>query len=476
MASFAAYTDGSDVIQRSLGVEQSGKTELTSLEDIFEISRSVDWIKSNNYTRVALQFPDELLVDSAAVATSIQSQCSAQVFILSDTSYGSCCVDEVAAEHNNADCLIHYGRACLSTTRGLPVLYVFTKLPLDVSACSRSLAKLVNDPKTPIALLYDVRYQHGAQQVAAKLQDTFPHLILPELEIYDKREGDNVDNSKDANVICKLGRVFKLESNYSLEDYSVFYIGGESPSLTNWMINLNKSTFHSYNPVSGEARTETLNVNKMLMKRYYMIERAKDAGIIGILAGTLGISDHIKLMDRLKQCIKNAGKKSYTFVVGKLNVAKLANFAEIDAYVLVACPENTLVDSSEFYRPIITPYELEVACNQAREWTGDYFTDFRELLPGSAGHVELSAERSAEVDVSLVTGGVRSIGIEENPESDGAGGELVPRDQVLTVATSGEFLSSRSWQGLEQNLGQTPVTKAVEGTKGIAASYAHENK
>ena len=67
---------------------------------------------------------------------------------------------------------------------------------------------------------------------------------------------------------------------------------------------------------------------------------------------------------------------------GKLNVAKLANFAEIDVYVLVACPENTLVDSSEFYRPIVTPYELEVACNQAREWTGDYYTDFRELLPG----------------------------------------------------------------------------------------------
>ena len=68
--------------------------------------------------------------------------------------------------------------------------------------------------------------------------------------------------------------------------------------------------------------------------------------------------------------------------VGKLNVAKLANFAEIDVYVLVACPKNTLVDSSEFYRPIVTPYELEVACNQAREWTGDYYTDFRELLPG----------------------------------------------------------------------------------------------
>lgn len=35
----------------------------------------------------------------------------------------------------------------------------------------------------------------------------------------------------------------------------------------------------------------------------------------------------------------------YTIAVGKLNVAKLANFMEIDVYVLVACPEASLVDS-----------------------------------------------------------------------------------------------------------------------------------
>ena len=40
------------------------------------------------------------------------------------------------------------------------------------------------------------------------------------------------------------------------------------------------------------------------------------------------------------ELIKSVGKKSYTFVVGKINVPKLANFQEIEAFVLVACPEN----------------------------------------------------------------------------------------------------------------------------------------
>lgn len=37
-----------------------------------------------------------------------------------------------------------------------------------------------------------------------------------------------------------------------------------------------------------------------------------------------------------------------------------------------------------------------------------------------------------------------------------------------------DFLASRSWQGLEQKLGETSVTTAVEGRKGIAAGYTHE--
>lgn len=31
--------------------------------------------------------------------------------------------------------------------------------------------------------------------------------------------------------------------------------------------------------------------------------------------------------------------------MGKLNVAKMANFMEVDVFVLVACPENTLINS-----------------------------------------------------------------------------------------------------------------------------------
>lgn len=53
----------------------------------------------------------------------------------------------------------------------------------------------------------------------------------------------------------------------------------------------------------------------------------------------------MNIIDHLKKVIRGSGRKYYTFVMGKLNVAKMANFMEVDCYVLVACPENSLIDS-----------------------------------------------------------------------------------------------------------------------------------
>ena len=32
------------------------------------------------------------------------------IFVTGDTSYGSCCVDEVSAQHLKADAIVHYGK------------------------------------------------------------------------------------------------------------------------------------------------------------------------------------------------------------------------------------------------------------------------------------------------------------------------------------------------------------------------------
>ncbi|XP_071387714.1 2-(3-amino-3-carboxypropyl)histidine synthase subunit 2 [Centroberyx affinis] len=489
-----AFSSSSEaVLQRVVDVTATTNAPVENLEELYQIKKTCDFINQHHFEKVALQFPDELLVDSVAIGAEIEKETQAKLFILGDTSYGSCCVDEVAAEHFGANCIVHYGRTCLSPSRRLPLMYVFERRAVDLEKCASAFRDLYPDRQSHIIVLYDVNYAHVIDDLLALLTPEYPNAVGSALVVdgelcYSHRQTqvrhDDACRSDqdDDRVLHQFGRQFALKSGLTIKDYSMFYIGQEGGTLRNFMMTWNRCTFCSFDPLTLTGRTESVSINRALMKRYYAIERAKDASVVGILVGTLGVADYLTIIQQLKETIHRAGKKSYMFAMGKLNVAKLANFLEIDIFVLIACPENSLLDSSEFYKPIVTPFEMEVACNKNREWSEEYVTDFRHLLPGGRSHVALAneEEESDETDVSLITGALRSRHLTfDGPGASSFGSSVVLRNQTLTVAntnSAASFLAGRSWQGLEQKLGQTPVVKAVEGRKGIAIAYEDEGK
>lgn len=486
----AFSSNSENVIQRVVDVTVKTNAPLERLDELYHIKKTCDFISQHQFQKVALQFPDGLLVDSIAIAAEIERNSNAKLFILGDTSYGSCCVDEVAAEHVGADCIVHYGTSCLSVSKRLPLMYVFEKRPVDLEKCTSAFKELYPDTQSHIIILYDVNYAHAIDDLLTLLSPEYPNLVSSELvvegeqcfshnQIKRKHKDAGLSEEDNNQVLCLFGRQFFLKSGLSITDYSMFYVGQEGATLRNFMMTWNRCSFCSFDPITMTGRTESPSVNRALMKRYYAIERAKDANVVGILVGTLGVADYLSIIQQLKETIHRAGKKSYMFAMGKLNVAKLANFLEIDIFVLIACPENSLLDSSEFYRPIVTPFEMEVACNKNREWSEEYITDFRHLLPGGKSHVPLAdqLEECDETDVSLITGALRSHHLlNSEPTESSSSSSLVLRNQTLTVATNSaaSFLAGRSWQGLEQKLGETPVVKAVEGRRGIAIAYEEE--
>jgi diphthamide biosynthesis enzyme Dph1/Dph2-like protein len=83
----------------------------------FKILETVEWIIRHGFAIVGLQFPDDLLPVSVPVFRLLRSKLNAneiELYIMADTTYGSCCVDHVAAQHVNAQAVVHYGEACLS--------------------------------------------------------------------------------------------------------------------------------------------------------------------------------------------------------------------------------------------------------------------------------------------------------------------------------------------------------------------------
>lgn len=476
-----------------------------SLNDYFEIPRVVEWIKINKFDRVALQLPDHLLKFSVRIVKVLEEtvgDAALKLFVLGDTSYGSCCVDEVAAEHGLASAIVHFGPSCLSPPSVLPVLFVFGREQIDVDHLFDQCVSTFSSDSNLI-FFFDPLYSHAEDTFGKKLKEKFENSIIGRVLVPSKStrscgtQSSTANGSVDAVVTTSQGnveeqlvskrqsdslevcrRTILLPPGKKMEEFVIVYVGMEGPALNNLILQFHND-FFTYNPKNLILRKETLNVNKTFLRRYYLIEKAKDANIIGILAGTLGVANYMDIMKRLKELIKAAGKKSYTFVVGKINVPKLANFQEIEAFVLVACPENSLIESREFFQPVLTPFELEVALNPNREWKPKMVSDFRKLLPGESDCIdfgEFDAEQPS--DVSLITGKLRKIGRSDDEEKESTSEKnVVKRNDGLTVAnvhTGAGYLQNRSWKGLEQNLGQTEIKKATEGAKGIAMGYENE--
>src|SRR5699024_1405684 len=103
-------------------------------------------------------------------------------------------------------------------------------------------------------------------------------------------------------------------------------------------------------------------------------------------------------VDLLRAKIARAGKKRYTVVVGKLNPAKLANFAEIEGWVVIGCGESGLVEEDAgYWRPVVTPCEMEVALmsEEERTWGGEWWAGIEKLRDDMASEKAETQEREA---------------------------------------------------------------------------------
>ena len=86
-------------------------------------------------------------------------------------------------------------------------------------------------------------------------------------------------------------------------------------------------------------------------------------------------------------------------------------------YVMISCNENSLINSKELNKPILTVFELEMAFNSARVWGEEFVCDFRQLLPGSEHYLETKLS-DREADVSLITGETRFFNRDINHNSE----------------------------------------------------------
>ena len=506
----------------------------------YEISRTASELVIGGWQCIALQFSDSLLEHAVRVVELLKGELDKtpfktnatnnsdsldletsmndvslvdkpgvrppfrRLYILGDTSFGACCVDEIAAEHISAEVVVHYGRACLSPTARLPVIYVFTKKPLDHDDVVDVFVKNHPDREAKVILMADTMFHSHIPTLHARLRDekAYKNIYAPEI-IHDP---SSLLPNRTLPAHCR-------DNATQLKSYTLFHISTPPTAL---LLTLSSRIGNIKLYPTDKITSSPIQVSTaaLLRRRYGLLTSLSTARIFGILINTLSVSSYQHAAATIAAQIASAGRKSYTFVVGKINAAKVANFAEVDGWVVVGCWESSLVEDDGFWKPIITPFELEIVLkgDENRVWTGEWRGGFDEQLGDTRqngsrnGGAQVNDEdgedesededESAPPEFDLRTGRYVSYSKPRSGQARRAklqsGGNtatsLITRNKGEMAMIGGktslgaEFLQTqRTWRGLGSDIqieyeedGLEAGTLMEEGRSGIARGYENE--
>jgi len=270
----------------------------------------------------------------------------------------------------------------------------------------------------------------------------------------------------------------------------VVYIGDKADQLTAVRLQLGSFLISAYSPSSQSLVTARGEESRVFRERYGGVSRVKDAQIIGLVVGSMGLTgaNTRDLITRLQTLATAARKKTYTFIMGRLNEAKLCNFPEVDLFVFISNDDVSVIPPKTFHVPVLTPWEFEVGLG-ARPWGSCYMVSPTAVLDGD---VQEAVQRVVDArsddeqsDSDEEEGSAARTDRERGPaagqgQGQGGGRELVTTDEkkegrlLAFSSPAGDFLRAREYQGLVAETEEGLSTQVQKGRVGIAAAYAQQ--
>ena len=127
-------------------------------------------------------------------------------------------------------------------------------------------------------------------------------------------------------------------------------------------------------PYTGEAKEMGKErIERILRQRSGLIMSSMDKNRFGILIGAKPGQMRRNLALRMKKKLEKHGKKGFLLAIEHVG-PELIDFYPVDVFVNTACPRIAIDDAVKYAKPMITPYELEVALGE-KKWENGYRFD-----------------------------------------------------------------------------------------------------
>ena len=330
----------------------------------FEVHKTVWRLRQAKTKSLALQFPEGLLLFATTLADIFQTHCPSveDVVILGDVTYGACCVDDYTAASLGCDFLVHYGHSCLVPVdvTGMPCLYVFVDIAFDTQHLVDSVCANFEEGAS-LVLAGTIQFASAIQDVRTRLAPRFPKVAIPQSKPLSPGEVLGCT----APTLRSSGGGDGGED--TLPDAIVFVADGRFHLEAIMIANPTVPAFR-YDPYLRVLTKEEYAHGEMRAARKSMVARASRAEKWGVVLGTLGRQGNPAILEHLERRLQECGKAYAVFLISEMNPAKMALLKGADAFAQIACPRLSIDWGEDFQKPVLTPYEAEVALGGAQPW------------------------------------------------------------------------------------------------------------
>ena len=288
---------------------------------------------------VALDGPDGIIKKIQSCAHKLTEKYNIPVYVIGDTSWGSCDLNIHAAEMLGVDILFNIGHTISMEKFGDKVIMVDAFDDIDFSKIAKRCAiDLRKNNFKKISLVTNSQYLQSVQEV----KEIF------EFHGYDVIIGRGKGHLNDAQVFgCEFYPVHDTKDQvdaYLFLGQSIFH-SASIAIVTQKPTFMLDPYFNEYSEVSDIAQ-------KLEKKALLSIYKAQDAKTIGIIIGLKeGQFANIKALE-LKRLLEQEKKKILLIAMTEITDERLLSFQDIDAFIQVACPR--IGTDNHFHKPVLS--------------------------------------------------------------------------------------------------------------------------
>ncbi|KIV97991.1 diphthamide biosynthesis protein 1 [Exophiala mesophila] len=328
---------------------------LLPLNYSFEIPKTIHRIRTLEAKRVALQFPEGLLMFATTISDILTQFCpGTETLIMGDVTYGACCIDDYTARALECDLLVHYAHSCLIPVSAsiIATLYIFVDISIDTKHLVSTLSRNIPPGKT-IAMVGTVQFNATLHTIRPALEAEGLKLVVPQV----------MPLSKGEVLGCTAPKITPREKVDLL-----LYLGDGRFHLEAAMIANPDLPAYRYDPYSRKLTRETYGHDEMLDMRSTAIKTATKAKRWGLILGGLGRQGNPHTLALIENHLRQQGIPFVNLLLSEIFPGKLALFEDVDCWVQIACPRLSIDWGYAFPRPLLTPYEALIALGAQEGW------------------------------------------------------------------------------------------------------------